>query len=450
VDARMPVERDGVHSLAFPEAGPRAEVRSGNLRVGILVSGGIAPGINAVLSGIVERHEAYSQAFGDPLAGVCEVLGIDGGLPGLCNDGWHPLTSAKMRAEVSKGGSYLTTAREDALLPDNPSYLTEVDRVAEKLHNRDLDILYVVGGEGSMRAAHALWTVYRNKYPKGKLSIVGVPKTMDNDILWVWQSFGFMSAVEKAREIIIQLHTEVRSNPRIAIVQLFGSSSGYVVSHAALGSNVCDLALIPEVSFKMADVCTYLDRVLRRRREAKESPWGLVVMAETAIPEDFSTYFGPQFEKFVGLTQEEKEALNRFQDRKRRLLGQTPDALRSAGLKIVAGAVRYHIDQMNEDNRHRNLWRGLRVLTNEPRHIVRSTPPSVTDVAFGIRLGTMAVDMAMAGYTDCMVSQWLTEFVVVPLKLVVLGRKLVPTDGIFWKTVVSKTGQKEFPGLCGI
>ncbi len=86
-------------------------------------------------------------------------------------------------------------------------------------------------------------------------------------------------------------------------------------------------------------------------------------------------------------------------------------------------------------------WKDFRVITNEPRHLIRSIPPSVTDVIFGERLGALAVDNAMAGYTDFMVSQWLTEFVLVPLKLVVLGRKRVPIDGIFWKSVLSKTGQ---------
>ena len=73
--------------------------------------------------------------------------------------------------------------------------------------------------------------------------------------------------------------------------------------------------------------------------------------------------------------------------------------------------------------------------------------PNINDVAFGIRLGTMAVDMALGGYTDCMVSQWLTEYVAVPLKLVVLGRKQMPKEGIFWKTVITKTGQIGYPSL---
>jgi 6-phosphofructokinase 1 len=81
-------------------------------------------------------------------------------------------------------------------------------------------------------------------------------------------------------------------------------------------------------------------------------------------------------------------------------------------------------------------------MTNEPRHILRAIPPTTSDIIMGQRLGTLAVDNAMAGYTDFMISQWLTEFVLVPLKLVVLGRKRIPQTGMFWKSVLAKTQQE--------
>ena len=86
-------------------------------------------------------------------------------------------------------------------------------------------------------------------------------------------------------------------------------------------------------------------------------------------------------------------------------------------------------------------WPKLRVVCSEPRHLVRSLEPSTSDIITGQRLGLLAVDAAMAGYTDCMISQWLTEFALVPLELVVLGRKRIPPRGMFWKSVISKTGQ---------
>jgi len=266
--------------------------------------------------------------------------------------------------------------------------------------------------------------------------------------------------VEKARQDIIQLSTEAISNPRVGIMQLFGSSSGYVVSHAALGSNVCDLALIPELEFKMIDVCEYMAKLLFERRHAKTpndrmnlNPYGIIVMSETAIPIDFDKYM---YEEYVGLNDKEQEELLKFDRNNRSVIGQTPDELRSACLKIVSKVLERYIrcvmGQCDSNALSTKLtanctypkdsyWEEFRVFTNEPRHLIRSMEPTISDVAYGIRLGTMAVDTALAGYTDCMASQWLTEYVVVPLKLVVLGRKRVPLDGIFWRTVVSKTGQ---------
>jgi len=275
--------------------------------------------------------------------------------------------------------------------------------------------------------------------------VIAIPKTMDNDVLWVWQSFGFLSAVERARETIAHLHVEARSNPRVCVVQLFGSDSGFVASHAALASGVCDYVLIPEVRFSMA---TVIDRVIEKLES--RHPNGahcMLVMAETAIPRDFDQYAGlPQ----VGLSgypagdDEETEygALKAFAARRGRVWGQTPDALRSAALKLISGAILAGIQKHGEVTGNK-YWQRFRVFANEPRQLIRAIPPSSSDVIFGERLGALAVDAAMAGYSDCMVSQWLTEFVLVPLNLVVLGRKRVPPRGFFWRSVLASTGQPD-------
>jgi 6-phosphofructokinase 1 len=291
-----------------------------------------------------------------------------------------------------------------------------------------------------MRAAHALQVAARNL--KYELTVVGIPKTMDNDILWVWQSFGFLSAVEKAKEFIMQLHTEAKSNPRLCVMQLFGSDSGFVVSHAALASRAVDLALIPEIYFSMEKVAACVKKRLSSLYNEGRSPYGMVLMSETAIPTDFQKYIDrdeklPFDQKVLRLEQEEKEEIARYHANNRRVRGQTPDALRTGGLKIVSRVLQQEIKAMDGD-----YWKSFRVFTNEPRHLLRSLDPSASDMIFGHRLGCLAVDNAMAGYTDFMVSQWLTEFVLVPLRLVVLGRKRVPTEGIFWRSVLDITGQE--------
>jgi 6-phosphofructokinase len=309
---------------------------------------------------------------------------------------------------------------------------------------------------------------------------VAIPKTMDNDILWVWQSFGFLSAVEKAREILTILDTEVKSNPRLCILQLFGSDSGFVVSHtvAASGSDQCDAALIPEVKFSLRDLARYLRRQMYKRKDADPSvivPSGFVVMAETAIPTDAICYvdsedqipedlrpdwkfirerikleakFLCKMSETINLSKKEKEEIYDFHRTtrdERRIQGQTSDKLRSAGLKIVSRGLQELIllEDPSFGIQSQPDWKKLRIVTNEPRHVLRSIAPTCSDIIMGQRLGTLAVDNAMAGYTDFMISQWLTEFVLVPLPLVVLGRKRIPMKGMFWKSVLAKTGQPE-------
>lgn len=483
----------------FPEAIPQKNHyfpnRHKDLRVGIVVSGGIAPGINAVIDGIVKRHKM--AAIKHDYVRQLHIFGIRNGFLGLkflANplvqlDTIIPAQYAgdKMPSEtiitskhVGEGGSCLGTSRYDDLIvsKDRNEILMEL---IQRLAFMQFDIFYVIGGDGSMKAAHALQIIaddaYRNNVIHRRISIIGVPKTMDNDILWVWQSFGFLSAVEKARESIEHLGTEVDSNPRLCIVQLFGSDSGFVVSHAVLSSRCeCDVALIPEMNFSIKGLVKYLRSQMRDRAvdPGKRIPHGLVVMAETAIPTDVQTFLDGQVDlgfneremdalkenlkkmgqitnsalqehiKKLGkvdvdLSKDERNAVEDYLKKNRRVQGQTSDFLRSAGLKIVRHGLDHLLSQTPELPGDPD-WSKLRVFTNEPRHLLRAIPPSSTDIIFGNRLGTLAVDNALAGYKDFMISQWLTEYVLVPLELVVLGRKRIP-DGMFWQSVRAKTGQ---------
>lgn len=417
--------------LSFPEAGPRSRVMEGHPEVGIVVCGGIAPGINAVIDGIVGRQEAYDSGtkvygFRYGLRALSQVpqrmlndripLSADGRMPNSLNTGAH----------VAEGGSVLGTFRLDRL--DESRNRNLLEHVLNNIEG--LDVLYVIGGDGSMKAANLLSKEVRRC--KKLISIVGIPKTMDNDILWVWQSFGFATAVEKAREIIDCLSTEVQSNPRICVLQLFGSVSGFVVSHAVLSSHSdqCDAALIPEAHFTIKGLA---DKLLRRFRDEQERidpsqlPWGMVVMAETAIPDD-----ADQYKNEAGLSGDELGALEAYQSEDSYLDGQTSDELRAASLKLVVYGIKRELTQYFDK---------VRIFTNEPRHMLRATNPSFSDIITGQRLGSLAVDNAMAGYGSFMVSQWLTEFVLVPLRLVSLGRKRIPESGIFWKSVWAKTKQ---------
>jgi 6-phosphofructokinase 1 len=457
VDARRrdPDAYATAREMAFVEAGPRERLRLvpddfnySNGNVAILVSGGLAPGVNAVIDGIMSRHQHYQAAS----AGLARsgygftYLGYAEGFRGLVVTGREPrrsnvshdlFTPDDIHSHAIEGGSVLTTAREESLREDYHSAAERgrnLESAVRTLRQHAVRILYVIGGQGSMRGTIAIANAYRHYYPHDSLSIVAIPKTMDNDILWVWQSFGFMSAVGQARNLIKQLHNEVTANPRLCVVQLFGSDSGFVVSHAALGSGVCDLALIPEQDFDMDGVYNYIYGVLDAR--ADRGPHGIIVMAETALPKDAEEYIDRDY---LELTGKEKVAVRAFLDNNRRALGHTPDQLRSGALKIISGELQHRIRNAHSVANH---WsKNFRVFVNEPRHLVRSTTPSAMEVAYANRLGTLAVDAAMAGFSDVMVSQWLTEFVLVPLDLVVLGCKRVRLDGMFWQSVEASTGQ---------
>jgi 6-phosphofructokinase 1 len=420
--------------LVFREAGAAEEkVRySGDVRAAIIVCGGIAPGINAVISGIVRRHADYANSAKPHVWGYVE------GLKSLVSFGLHrqiDLDVEMLRPYDGRGGSIIATSRTDALLePDPVKRDKALTNVIQSLRSGGVQILYVIGGDGGMRAAHAIWTHARaNDYD---LSVVGIPKTMDNDVLWVWQSFGFLSAVEKAKEAVLELHTEVTSNPRLCIIQLFGSDSGFVVSHAALASGVCDAVLVPEMDedISLKGLSHYICTKLHDRRVTGQSPHGIIIMAESFIPSDIGRYLNTSA---AGLTSQEQQAVKSYIQNERRVIGQTPDELRSAGLKVMRAILERDIRDMSRNDAY---WENYRVLCSEPRHLVRAIPPSVADVIFAQRLGVLAVDNAMAGYTDFMISQWLTEYVLVPLDLVVLGRKRMP-HGFFWRAVLDNTQQ---------
>lgn len=430
------------NKLIFPEAGPRKYVFSNQstnkFRVGILVSGGIAPGINALIDGITRRHFFYANKLKN--TDSIEILGLLNGFNSLelgdkiqykllyPTEGDRHESSIVTSNITNEGGSIIGTSRYQPLVDDDYNKrLSILKKIVVRLRNEGIRILYIIGGEGSMKAAQAIQKradqfVMDKKIDDWDLSVVGIPKTMDNDILWVWQTFGFMSAVEKAREFIEYLYVESQSNPRWGIVQLFGSNSGFVVSHAVLAckSDICNLALIPEMHYKLENVIKFIIK------NGKEN--GLIVLAETAVPEDIANYLEKEQVRKI-LTPDEVDAIKEHREEKRKIDCHVNDDLRSGVVKIIAWAIK------NEAKK--------RVFINEPRHLLRSIPPSTIDIITASRLGTLAVDNAMAGYYGFMISQWLTEFCLIPLELVVLGRKRIPPEGIFFKSVIKKTGQPQ-------
>jgi 6-phosphofructokinase 1 len=227
-----------------------------SLRVGILTAGGDCPGLNAVIRAVVRRATSDDA----------EVLGIKNGWLGLLEDDLIWLTRASVRGILPRGGTILGTSRV------NP--LESAERVAQIKANWEkhgLDGLIVVGGDGSLRVALEMWRTHG-------LHVVGVPKTIDNDIGETDFSFGFDTAVGIVTEAIDRLHSTAESHHRVMVVEVMGRHTGWIAAYGGIAGGA-DVVLVPEHPFSLTKVCEFI-----RHRESSGSPFSIIVVAEDARP----------------------------------------------------------------------------------------------------------------------------------------------------------------------
>jgi 6-phosphofructokinase 1 len=386
----------------FLEAGPREEIAftypcgDAGLTAAVVTAGGLAPGLNSVVHSIVDRHlRTYRM-----LIGSGGVWGFLDSFKGMIGDKprWVQLDVETTERWLDVGGSELGSIR----FKDRELCLL-AEKIAENLARWEVDILYVIGGDGSLTTAHEIARLAE------RTIVAGIPKTMDNDILWVWQSFGFNTAVERATSFINTIHSEAESTRRISVVEFFGAQAGFVAANAALASGHVDLAMIPEVFDGMQRVdaekalIRYVDHINRTIKRKGDKPHAVIVIAEgtgEALAELGASLHG------------------------RRIGKSTFPGQFAEGLKPV---------NMAKES--------VASFTLRPRYYIRAVPANPHDQIYCKRLGALAVDNALAGFTDFMISQWLTEYVLVPLDLVAGGQKRVPPGGMFWKQVVEATRQ---------
>jgi phosphofructokinase-like protein len=227
------------------------------MRVGILTGGGDCPGLNAVIRAVVRKGERY---HGD------EIIGFLDAWDGVIERRTLALSIDTMRGSLPKGGTVLGTKRGSPW--DRPGGIDEVHRTFADL---GLEALIVVGGNGSLTVAHRLAT-------EEGLPIVGVPKTIDNDIVGTDVTFGFHTAVQIATEAIDRLHTTAESHDRVMVVEVMGRHSGWIAAYAGIAGGAT-VVLIPEIPFDIDKVCAHLNRRHDKGRYAS-----IVVVAEGAEP----------------------------------------------------------------------------------------------------------------------------------------------------------------------
>lgn len=353
------------------------------MRIGLLTGGGDCPGLNAVIRAVTKSLILEHGA---------EVIGFEDGYLGLIENRTRPLSYRDASGLLTRGGTILGTSNKA-----NPfGYYREGGadvsaRAAEVYRAHRLDALVAVGGDGSMAIAHELER-------RHGLGIVGVPKTIDNDLAGTDRTFGFDTAVTIAAEAIDRLHTTAQSHQRVMILETMGRYAGWIALHAGTASGA-DVILIPELPYDLdvvADVC--------RRRAAGGQRFTIIAMAEGAHPEG-----GAQAVQ--------------------QIVADSPDPVRLGGAcQVLAAAL---------EPRLRALGTETEVRTTILGHVQRGGTPTAYDRVLSTHFGVHAARLAAAGRTGVMVALRGRDLTEVPLADVAGKVRTVGADEPLLRTALA-------------
>jgi len=373
---------------AFEPAGPRPKnyFDSRTINCGIVTCGGLCPGINNVIRTIV--YEGYQRYH------VKRIYGFRNGYHGMIK-GNEPgpllLDTEMVNAIHQQGGTILGSSRG----PQDPV------RMVDYLQDLNISILYTIGGDGTLRGARALVEEIGRR--GGKIAVIGIPKTIDNDISYVSRTFGFETAVEVSRTVIQSAHVESKGAENgVGLVKLMGRDSGFIAAQAAIANADVNFCLVPEVPFTLTGekgLLQKLEERLRRRRHA------VIVVAEGAGQE------------LMTAAERRDASGNRLHE--------------DIGVFLKDSIVAY----FNE----RRLPVTVKYI--DPSYIIRSRPASADDSLICLQMGQNAVHAGMAGKTDMMIGYWNSHYTHVPLAMAVSARKKIDPNGLLWQTVLSVTEQ---------
>jgi len=375
----------GIAPPAFEAAGPREKIffDPKTLKCGIVTCGGLCPGLNDVIRAIVlSLHYHY---------GVKTVYGFQYGYEGLAAKYGHPvldLTADKCGTINEAGGTILGSSRGDQ----------DVGAMANTLERLGVGILFTIGGDGTLRGAHALAEELQRR--GRKTAVIGIPKTIDNDISYIQSSFGFETAVEEARRATQAAHIEATgARNGVGLVKLMGRDAGFIAGYAALADTQVNFVLIPESPFTLDGFLGALKARLKRRGHA------VIVVAEGAG------------QHLMQKTEERDASGNpRYADIGLFLRDKIKEHFKKAGVEL-----------------------NLKYI--DPSYTIRSLPANARDAAFCLLLGHSAVHAGLAGRTDMVVGYWKNEFTHVPIPLAVSARKHVDPNGLWWNSVLAAVGQ---------
>jgi 6-phosphofructokinase 1 len=377
--------------LTFELAGPRSMIYFDPemTRAGIVTCGGLCPGLNNVIRSLfLELHFAY---------GVKHVFGFRGGYAGLDpKRSKEPiaLNPAIVDHIHREGGTFLGTSRGPV----------DIGLAVDNLIEMGINILFTVGGDGTQRGGNDL---YQEAKKRGyALSVVGIPKTIDNDVPFVTRTFGYLTAVEEAARVLGCAHTEARSVENgISLVKLMGRHAGFIAAGATVASQDVNFVLVPEVPFKLEGPSGFLailkERILDRSH-------ALIVVAEGAGQD------------LIG--------------------GDTVeyDASGNVKSKDIGLFLKYRIENYFK-------VQGIPVIMRyiDPSYIVRSSPANAEDAILCDLFARNAVHAAMAGKTGLVIGYMHNRFIHVPIELLASRKKIMEPESLAWSAALSATGQPE-------
>jgi len=375
----------GIEPPRFEAAGPREKIffDPATLNCGIVTCGGLCPGLNDVIRSIVlSLHHHY---------GVRTIYGFPYGYEGLVPKFGHRpimLTPQVVSQIDEMGGTILGSSRGNQ----------DVFVMVDTLERMKVGILFCIGGDGTQRGALAISDEARRRGLK--LSVIGIPKTIDNDICYVQTTFGFETAVSEAKRATSAAYAEAAgASNGIGLVKLMGRDSGFIAAFSALVDNEVNFCLIPEVSFTLGGFFSALKQRLEQQGHA------VIVVAEGAGQELFET------------TRE-----------------------RDASGNIKYGDIGILLrDRINEHFKRTGMEINLKYI--DPSYMIRSQKANPHDSAFCLLLGHNAVHAGMAGKTGMIVGFWNHQFTHVPIPLAVSQRRKIDPEGWIWSSVLASTGQ---------
>jgi 6-phosphofructokinase 1 len=378
----------GIEPVTIEHAGAREKIffHPANTICAVVTCGGLCPGLNDVIRGLVMTLN-YSY-------GVRTIYGIPYGYEGFVSKYNHSplhLTPDFVSDLNQDGGSVLGSSRGPQKATDIVDFLVEYR----------INVLFVIGGDGTLRGAQSIVEEIGKRHLK--ISVIGIPKTIDNDLEFMDKSFGFETAFAEAVRTVRCAHSEAKGYPNgVGLVKLMGRDSGFIAAFAALAENSVNYVLIPEVPFQLKGkhgLLSCLEDRLARRGHA------VVVVAEGA--------------------------------------GQ--HLMQSGSDKDASGNLKYGdigpFLKKEIETHFRSSNKEINIKYIDPSYVIRSVPASPQDAIYCLRLAQNAVHAAMAGKTNMVVGRWHGHFVNLPMNVVTARRRKVNPHGNLWVTVLEATGQ---------